>query len=148
MRIFQHGLLLCFVVGFFGSGCTTGAGNIKLEEMDEGDGVFFGHLDVYNGKEKIDNSGIYHRCYIGFENENKESVASIRMDESGWLFSSAKAGKIYLVNVICADGMLGTQVGMKTPTRELFFSVSPKTPTYFGNLTIKAPPAKTPAVKE
>jgi hypothetical protein len=116
------------------TGCSTGASDLKLQDVPKDNGVFFGHVDFYNGQDKIDGSSVYKRCFISFENERGDTVAKISTDESSWIFASVPTGRIYLAEVLCNAGFLKTHPQMST--KELYFPVVASNPTYFGHLTI------------
>jgi hypothetical protein len=118
----------------FSSGCSTGASDLRLSDVPKDNGVFMGHIDFYNGTEKIDGSSSLSRCYVRFENEKGDTLIRISTDESSWIFASAPIGRVYLSYVECNVGFLKGHPELET--RELSFPVVASNPTYFGHMSI------------
>ncbi len=133
----QMKLLIWFVVlsgAVFSTGCTTGASALRLKDVPKENNVYFGHIEFYNGKRRIDGSSIYTRCFVGFKNEQGKTIANISMDESSWVFAAAPAGRIYLSSVLCNAGFMS--VHPELHTKELYFNLTPGNPAYFGHVEI------------
>jgi hypothetical protein len=58
---------------------------LKLDEVRDGRGVIFGHVDIYNGDDKLDGDSLYTRCVIFFSSENGDQAAKVQTDGTGWI---------------------------------------------------------------
>jgi hypothetical protein len=94
-----------------------------------GTGAVFGHVQVVGPDGEVTKS-----CIVEFMNQGFERVALVKLDETGWIFTSLPTGPTYLSWVSCPAAF---RVGGMHATRELSFDVEGgKALTYFGHVWV------------
>lgn len=128
---FGNRVLLAF--GLILSGCATSSSDLKLSEVPKDHGVIAGHIDVYNGEEKLDLSATFKKCFATFSDSKGDRQAYVKLDETGWVFAEVPQGSIYLSGILCLPGYMKSHLELET--RQLEFAVAPdREMTYFGDV--------------
>lgn len=125
---------LCVAAGgiLLNQGCASSASNLKASEIANDEGAFFGKLTITNHGEDIT-----RKCYVRFVDRNDDKKIYTSLDETGWIFTSAKSGPTILSFVTCKQGSLVPyQIGYEG--KDLQFLIgNQKAINYFGHVTIE-----------
>lgn len=120
---------------FVVSGCAHSSSDVKLSEVENGQGVLFGHVDLYKNEKQL-GTGWTTPCFLSFSDEKEDTLVKVKVDETGWILASVPVGKVYLSEIYCKSGYLQSDFTMKP--HGLSFSIpSEKSATYFGTLTVR-----------
>jgi hypothetical protein len=97
MRIQESQTLFLLALGLTSASCASRpAINLTPADLTPQDGVLVGRVNATNRDEDETK-----HCYVEFVDPNKERVAYLSLDESGWVFATVPPGRVTLSYVGC-----------------------------------------------
>ncbi len=124
--------LFLALVAIGASSCATSASSLTPDAVAKNEGAFFGHVAIFNENENVTSS-----CHAEFTDAKESRKTYLKLDESGWVFTSVKPGPTYFSGVLCTLGGL-FKYNAYYETRDIVFDVPARGKlAYFGHVQIK-----------